>query len=50
MPKDYERDKRRCLATGKPLKACKTEAAKKTNARRKRQGRPPAKFHRKKKR
>ena len=45
-PRDYEAIKRRMLKKGKGEKAAKTSAAKITNARRKKAGKPPAKFHR----
>lgn len=51
-PKDYEAIKRSVKKRnpGMSEKAVKGKAAKITNARRKKSGRPPAKFHRKKKR
>lgn len=50
MPKDYEAIKKsvKKRSPGMSEKAAKTKAAKITNAQRKKQGRPPAKFHRKK--
>lgn len=45
-PRDYEAIKKKLLKEGKGEKAAKTSAAKITNARRKKAGKPPAKFHR----
>lgn len=47
-PKDYEAIKRSVRKSNPkmPLKQVKTRAAKITNARRRRSGKPPAKFHR----
>lgn len=45
-PKDYEAIKGKLLKKGEGLKAAKTSAAKITNAKRKKAGKPPAKFHR----
>lgn len=46
MPKDYEAIKAKMLKKGMGDKAAKTHAAKITNAKRKKAGKPPAKFHR----
>jgi len=46
MPRDYEEIKRSLAKRGKSGKALKTSAAKITNARRKKVGKSPAKFHR----
>ena len=46
MPQDYEKLKRRLLREGMPLREAKRVAAIQTNRTRKRQGRPPARFHR----
>lgn len=51
MPKDYEAIKKSVKKQNPGLseKAAKTKAAKITNAQRKKQGRPPAKLHKGKK-
>lgn len=51
MPKDFEAIKRSLRKSNPKMseKELKTRAAKITNAQRKKSGRPPAKFHRKKK-
>ncbi len=48
MPKDYEAIKARMRKQhpGMPLREVKRRAAKITNAARRKQGRPPARFHR----
>lgn len=46
MPKDYEKEKQRLLDQGMPIRQAKKQAAIRTNLRRKKRGRPPAKFHR----
>ena len=49
MPKRYEKMKVACLQKpGKSEKECKTQAAKIENSLRKKEGKPPAKWHRKK--
>lgn len=46
MPKDYEQRKRKLIARGMSRKAAKRQAAIQTAIARKKQGKPPARYHR----